>query len=47
MYNIIRFYKDEREKEIILSGLTLKEAKNHCNNPNTSTDEYFEGFSEA
>lgn len=48
-YKIIRFYKDwndERNREIIETGLTLEEAQAHCNDPSTSTDEYFDGYDE-
>jgi len=38
MYNIVRFYKDDNlQQEVIESGLTLEEAQDHCNDPETSS----------
>jgi len=48
-YKIIRFYKDNSHPdhhEIIETGLTLKEAQEHCRDHETSTDEYFDGYEE-
>jgi len=48
LYNIIRFYKDSshpNHREVIDSGLTLEEAKEHCNDPETCEEGvYFDGF---
>ena len=43
-YSIVRFFKDQRPQELIKTGLTLQEAQDHCNDPSTSTDEYFDGY---
>ena len=37
-YTITRFYQDrEIEREEIATGLTLEEAQEHCNDPETSS----------
>ena len=57
-YAIIRFYSDGRNSRIQKSGLDLKDAQAHCNDPETSsrtsekgrngcTCEWFDGWSEA
>ena len=43
-YMILRFYKDERPTETIETDLTLDEAKAYCQDEETSTDEYFDGY---
>lgn len=52
-YRIVRLYQDNRERKIIKSGLTLKEAQEHCRNPETSsrtakhsreTGDWFDGY---
>lgn len=47
-YTIIRFHSDGR-KQLIQSGVSLEDAKNHCNDPKTRKDEngvliYFDGY---
>lgn len=47
-YKIIRFYEDGR-KRTINTGLTLKEAQEHCQNPSTrgrtrSGVRWFDGY---
>jgi hypothetical protein len=47
-YSIIRFYENGR-KRTMYTGLTLEEAKEHCNKPNTagvtrSGVRWFDGF---
>jgi hypothetical protein len=34
---IVRFYEDDRPAKIIKTGLTLEQAKAHCNDPETSS----------
>jgi len=49
-YSIVRFYKDENihnEMISIRGEYTLEQAKRHCSNPESSTDEYFDGYVEA
>jgi hypothetical protein len=36
-YKILRCYAEGHPKEIIATGLTLEEAQEHCNNPETSS----------
>jgi hypothetical protein len=45
-YCIKRFYGPElgRPAEVILEGLTLAEAKEHCENPTNEGDGFFDGF---
>ena len=49
-YKITRFYKDNshpNHRDIIKTGLTLAEAKEHCQDPDTSVPGvYFDGFEE-
>jgi hypothetical protein len=54
-YKIVRFYADNREREVKSTGLTLQEAQEHCNDPETSsrtttTDgdpgDWFDGYTE-
>ena len=42
-YKIIRFFKDKPNK-VIRTGLTLEQAKNHCKDPKTSGDDWFDGY---
>jgi hypothetical protein len=37
-YRIIRFYEREETEDTDLRGLTLEEAKAHCNDPDTSSE---------
>lgn len=38
MYNIVRFYRDAGiNRRTIRTGLTLEEARAHCNDPETSS----------
>ena len=44
-YTINRFYSDDRPAEMIQTGLTLDEARNHCNDPDTSVEgQWFDGY---
>lgn len=36
-YKIVRFYKEDHPARVIATGLTLEEAQEHCNNPETSS----------
>jgi hypothetical protein len=42
-YKIIRFRFDG-ENEIIETGLTLEEAQEHCDDPDTRGDGWFDGY---
>ncbi len=46
LYKIVRiFYEIDKDNEIIKTGLTLKEARKHCRNPNTSKKfKWFDGY---
>ena len=47
-YSIIRFYKDSnKENETIETGLSLEEARKHCNSPESSEKGvWFDGYRE-
>ena len=47
MYKIIRFYAPtvRHEEEVIRTGLTLEEAQEHCNDPETREEgKWFDGY---
>lgn len=37
-YKIVRFYRDSHKRRTIQRGLTLEQAQDHCNNPETSSE---------
>ena len=44
-YSIFRFYKDGNvANELIKTGLTLKEAQEHCQRDDTKGDGWFDGY---
>jgi hypothetical protein len=54
-YNIIRFYRDDRPNRVIAGGVTLEEARAHCNDPESSSrtatapdedGDWFDGYEE-
>jgi hypothetical protein len=46
-YKVIRFYKDySRDNKVILTGLSLEEAQEHCRRTDTRNDEWFDGYEE-
>jgi len=42
-YKIIRFKKYD-ENEVIKTGLTLEQAKEHCQDSDTQGENWFDGF---
>lgn len=42
-YKIIRFKRDE-ENEVLVRGLTLEQAQEHCNRDDTEGDGWFDGY---
>ncbi len=44
-YSIVRYY-ERKENEVIETGLTLDEAQAHCNDPLTSGEGWFDGYTE-
>ena len=47
LYKIIRFFRDDNKpNRVILTGLTLEQAQNHCQDPDTSGDGWFDGYNE-
>ena len=48
-YSIIRFYhpSQDRENEVVRTGLTLEQAQAHCRSEHTRVDGvYFDGYDE-
>lgn len=46
-YKIVRFYRDDaKESEVVRTGFTLEQAKQHCNDPKTTGANWFDGFEE-
>ena len=46
-YKVIRFYKDfDRQSKVILTGLTLEEAQDHCRREDTHGEDWFDGYEE-
>jgi hypothetical protein len=46
-YKIIRFYKDwSRDSKVMMEGLTLEQALEHCQRPDTRGDDWFDGYEE-
>lgn len=43
-YKVIRFFQDGRSREVQERGLTLAEAQEHCNDPSTKGDGWFDGY---
>ena len=45
-YKIIRFYRElHKSRRVIKRGLTLEQAKKHCQDPSTRKEgEWFDGF---
>ena len=43
-YRIVRFYRDDRPKEVIDTGLSLEDARAHCKDPDTKGDGWFDGY---
>lgn len=44
-YKIVRF-RFKGENEVIRRGLTLEEAREHCNDESTHGDGWFDGYEE-
>lgn len=44
-YKVVRMYRDwDRPSKVILTGLTLQEAKAHCRRDDTHGDGWFDGY---
>tara|TARA_B100000287_G_scaffold401370_1_gene421337 strand:+ start:39 stop:212 length:174 start_codon:yes stop_codon:yes gene_type:complete len=43
-YKIERFFFGNNKRRTILTGLTLEEARAHCNSPSTAGDGWFDGY---
>ena len=43
-YMITRHYRDTRDIDIIKTGLTLLEAQEHCRQPDTRGEGWFDGY---
>lgn len=44
-YPIVRF-RFQGDNEVVQTGLTLEEAQEHCNDPDTQGDGWFDGYTE-
>jgi hypothetical protein len=44
IYRIVRMYKDERKSRTIRKGLTLSEARAHCQRDDTHGAGWFDGY---
>lgn len=42
-YRIVRYHRNDYP-EIIEEGLSLAEVQEHCNNPETRGEDYFDGY---
>lgn len=46
-YKIVRHYRDlNKRSKTIKRGLSLEEAQEHCRDPKTSTEDWFDGYTE-
>jgi hypothetical protein len=46
-YKIIRFFKDDAlPSRVIREGLTLQEAREHCQDDETQGENFFDGYEE-
>ena len=44
-YKIIRYKQGRHQENVVLyTGLTLEQVREHCNNPETSGPDWFDGF---
>jgi len=43
-YQIVRFYRDDRRREVQETGLTLKKAQAHCQREDTKGTDWFDGY---
>tara|TARA_R100000908_G_C3699791_1_gene110730 strand:- start:371 stop:553 length:183 start_codon:yes stop_codon:yes gene_type:complete len=43
-YKIERFYFKSNNRRTIKTGLSLAEARKHCNSPDTAGDGWFDGY---
>lgn len=45
-YKIVRFFREDKPRETIKTGLSLEEAQEHCNSDDTHGDGWFDGYEE-
>tara|TARA_B100000073_G_scaffold267591_1_gene227179 strand:- start:25 stop:210 length:186 start_codon:yes stop_codon:yes gene_type:complete len=46
-YRIVRYYYDRnKDNKVLLTGVTLEQARNHCNSKLTAGDGWFDGYTE-
>lgn len=43
-YSITRFFRDDRDTEIVVRGLTLEQARAHCQRDDSHGDGWFDGY---
>lgn len=45
IYKIVRFFSDPRKsRQVIKEGLLYEDARSHCDDPSTSGNGWFDGF---
>jgi len=45
-YTVIKYYNDSLEFDVVMTGLTLEEAREMCDDPDVHTDDFFYGYIE-
>ena len=43
-YRIVRFFQDDRPREVIVRGLSLEQVQAHCNREDTKGEGWFDGY---
>ena len=43
-YKIVRFFFDDKEPEIVRTGLTLKQARDYCSSKESKGEGWFDGY---
>jgi hypothetical protein len=45
-YKIVRFFRDGRDTEVIVTGLSLPAAREYCQSEFTRGEDWFDGYTE-
>lgn len=43
-YAVYRYFRDDKPAELLVGGLTLEQAQEHCKRDDTHGDDWFDGF---
>jgi len=46
LYTVIKYYNDSLESDVVMTGLTLEEAIEMCDDPEVHTEDFFYGYME-